>query len=378
MSGVSLTGCRGTLKMPRPSTEGHFSEWEEVVVSIWKHVKKPAVFAAMALAGTALASQAPQAQEFKFTYAGYPSPKISSGKAVNFFAAEVEKRTNGRVKFKIHHSGSLYQEEKALEALLAGSIDFAAAGTSTVGVFTRHYDWVNLPFIVSGDLKTGPRQLLQMINSDVGKEIQARVEKETGLKLVYIMPSNGGARAIATRKVRLVVPADIRNTKQRVSLAPLDIVINKAWGANPVPVPWADTFTGFSQGVFEGVQIPIPHIHNVGFDEIAKHITMVNFQYLPQVMWVRVDFWNKLPADIRKVMTEVGEEAALYEMKVDQEAHQAFRDAITKRGAEIIDLTPEQMAMWQKESESVYKSKDVAKYTPPALLARLRKAGMLK
>ena len=150
-------------------------------------------------------------------------------------------------------------------------------------MFTRHYDWVNLPYIVSGDLKVGPRQILQMINSDVGKEIQAKVEKVIGLKLVYIMPSNGGARAIATRTTRLVVPADIKNSKQRVSLAPLDMVINSQWGANPVPVPWGDTFTGFSQGAFEGVQIPIPHIHNVGFDEVAKYITMVNFQYLPQV-----------------------------------------------------------------------------------------------
>ena len=133
----------------------------------------------------------------------------------------------------------------------------------------------------------------------------------------------------------------------------------------------------FSQGAFEGVQIPISHIHNVGFDEVAKYITMVNFQYLPQVLWVRTDFWAKIPADIRKVMLEVGQEAALYEMRVDQEAHQAFRDAIEKRGAEIIDLTPEQMAMWQKASEGVYKSKAVAKYTPPELLARLRKAGVL-
>ena len=332
----------------------------------------------IALAGMAFATQAPLAQEFTFTYAGYPSPQISSGKAVNFFAADVEKRSEGRVKFNIHHSGSLYQEEKAIEALLAGSIDFAAAGTSTIGVFTRHYDWVNLPFIVSGDLEVGPRQLLQMINSPVGKEIQAKVEEETGLKLVFIMPSNGGARAIATRKVRLVVPADIENVKQRVSLAPLDMVINEAWGANPTPVPWADTFTGFSQGMFEGVQIPLPHIHNVGFDEVAKHITMVNFQYLPQVMWVRVDYWESLPEDIRRIMLEVGEEAARYEMRVDQEAHQAFRDAIVARGAEIIDLTPEQMAMWQEASESVYESEAVAKYTPPELLARLREAGRLE
>lgn len=347
-------------------------------MALWQSAPGRLAAAVVASTGIAFASYVAQAQEFTFTYAGYPSPQISSGKAVNFFAAEVEKRTQGRVEFNIHHSGSLYQEEKAIEALLAGSIDFAAAGTSTIGVFTRHYDWVNLPFIVSGDLEVGPRQLLQMINSPVGKEIQAKVEDEIGLKLVFIMPSNGGARAIATRKVRLVVPADIENVKQRVSLAPLDMVINGAWGANPTPIPWADTFTGFSQGMFEGVQIPLPHIHNVGFDEIAKHITMVNFQYLPQVMWVRVDFWNELPADIREVMLEVGAEASLYEMRVDQEAHQAFRDAITKRGAEIIDLTPEQMVMWQQASESVYESEDVAKYTPPDLLARLREAGKLE
>ena len=29
--------------------------------------------------------------------------------------------------------------------------------------------------------------------------------------------------------------SDISGTKQRVSLAPLDILINKAWGANPLP-----------------------------------------------------------------------------------------------------------------------------------------------
>ncbi len=318
-----------------------------------------------------------KAQEIKLVYAGYPSPQISSGKAVLFFAEEVKKRTNGRVEIEVHHSGSLYQEEKAIEALLTGSIDLAAAGTSTIGVFTRHYDWVNLPFIVSGDMAVGPRQLQMMMHSDVGKEIQAKVEKETGLKVIFAMTSNGGARAIATRSVRLEVPSDIKKIKQRVSLAPLDVIINEAWGANPIPVPWADTFTGFSQGMFEGVQIPLPHIHNVGFDEVAKSITMVNFQYLPQVMWVTAERWNGLPEDVRQIMLEVGKEAAEYEMKVDQEAHMAFRDAIKKRGAEIIDLTPEQEKMWHEASEGVYDNAEVAKYTPPELLARLRKAGKL-
>ena len=364
--------------MPRISIRARFSERQKAIVTISKIVKKSAVLAAMAVAGTALSSHAPQAQEYEFTYAGNPGPQTSSGRAVDFFVAEVGSRTNGRVGFRIDRSGNLYRDEKAVETLLVGSIDFAATDISAISVLTRHYDWINLPFIVSGDPMVGPRQLLQMIDSDVGREIQASVERDIGLKLVFMMPSNGGARAVATRKVRLVVPADIRNSRQRVSLAPLDIVINKAWGANPVPVPWADTLSGFSNGMFEGVQLPLPHIHNAGFDEIARYITMVNFQYLPQAMWVRVDFWNKLPADIRKVMLEVGKEAALYEMKVDREAQQAFRDAIGRRGAEIVDLTPEQMAMWQKASESVYKSKAVAQYTPPALLTRLREAGKLE
>ncbi len=334
-------------------------------------------FVALAFAALAAFCLPASAQEIKLVYAGYPSPQISSGKAVLFFAEEVKKRTNGRVEIEVHHSGSLYQEEKAIEALLTGSIDLAAAGTSTIGVFTRHFDWVNLPFIVSGDLTVGPQQLQMMMHSDVGKEIQAKVEEEIGLKIIFAMTSNGGARAIATRSVRLEVPADIKNVKQRVSLAPLDVIINEAWGANPIPVPWADTFTGFSQGMFEGVQIPLPHIHNVGFDEVAKSITMVNFQYLPQVMWVTAEKWNSLPEDVRQILLEVGKEAAEYEMKVDQEAHMAFREAIKKRGTEIIDLTPEQAAMWQKASEGVYNNDEVAKYTPPELLSRLREAGNL-
>ena len=335
-----------------------------------KYISKASIL--LAAFGFAAAASA---QEITMTYAGYPTPQISSGMAVNFFAEEVEKRTDGRVKIDVHHSGSLYVEEKAIEALLAGSIDLAAAGTSTIGVFTRHYDWVNLPYIVSGDMKVGPVQLQKMMNSEVGQEIQAKVEEELGLKAIFMMSSNGGPRAIATRNTKLETPTDIDSTKQRVSLAPLDVTINKAWGANPIPVPWADTFTGFSQGMFEGVQIPIPHIHNTGFDEIAEYVTMVNFQYLPQVMWVRVDYWESLPEDVREVMLEVGMEAAAYEQRVDQEMHQTFRDKITERGTEIIDLTPEQMAEWQKSSESVYSDPGVAEYTPPELLQRLREAG---
>ena len=121
----------------------------------------------------------------------------------------------------------------------------------------------------------------------------------------------------------------------------------------------------------------MPHIHNVGFDEVAGSITMVNFQYLPQVMWITNERWNSLPEDVQQVLLEVGKEASEYEMKVDQDAHMAFRDAIKERGTEIIDLTPEQMEMWQAASESVYENEEVAKYTPPELLSRLREAGKL-
>ena len=58
--------------------------------------------------------------------------------------------------------------------------------------------------------------------------------------------------------------------------------------------------------------IPIPHIHNVGFDEMSEYVSMINFQYLPQVMWSE-DYWKSLPQDIKDIMIEVGKEAALYE-----------------------------------------------------------------
>ena len=324
--------------------------------------------AALSCAGIA------QAADYKFTYAGYPSPEISAGKAIIYFATEVEKRSNGRVKIEMHHRGSLYSESKAIEAMLTGAIDLAASATSAIGVFTRHYDWINLPFIADGDIKTGPRKLLKMLNSDVGKEMQSKVEKETGLKPIFFMPSNGGARAIATRTKRIVLPEDVANMKTRVSLAPLDMIINRQWGNNPMPVPWSDAMTGFSQGVFEAIQIPINHIHNVGFDEVAEYVTMVNFQYVPMGLWTTTKTWNDLPEDIQNIMTEVGREAAEYEIKIDFEDHLAYREKLKQRNTEIIDLTPAQMAEWVKASEPVYQDDAVTKHTPPDILNRLRAA----
>jgi hypothetical protein len=70
----------------------------------------------------------------------------------------------------------------------------------------------------------------------------------------------------------------------------------------------------------------------------------------------------------------VGLEASQHEIKVDLEAHMFFRDAMQKRNTEIIDLTPEQMAMWVKASAPVYEHAEVKKYTPPDVLKRLKAA----
>ena len=126
--------------------------------------------------------------------------------------------------------------------------------------------------------------------------------------------------------------------------------------------------------MFEAIQIPINHIHNVGFDEVVEYVTMVNFQYVPMGLWTTTKTWNALPEDIQNIMTEVGREAAEYEIKIDFEDHLAYREKLKQRNTEIIDLTPAQMAEWVKASEPVYQNDAVTKHTPPDILNRLRAA----
>ena len=66
---------------------------------------------------------------------------------------------------------------------------------------------------------------------------------------------------------------DIKGLKFRVPQSAILLACYKAWGANPVPISWAETFTALQQGLVDGQCYGYITFLACKFNEVQKYIT---------------------------------------------------------------------------------------------------------
>jgi len=69
------------------------------------------------------------------------------GVAIDTFAREVEKRTNGRYKIQNFYSGALGAERESIEALQLGTLDLTMTSTGPVPNFVPEIAILDIPFL---------------------------------------------------------------------------------------------------------------------------------------------------------------------------------------------------------------------------------------
>ena len=69
------------------------------------------------------------------------------GVAIDTFAREVEKRTNGRYKIQNFYSGALGAERESIEALQLGTLDLTMTSTGPVPNFVPDIAILDIPFL---------------------------------------------------------------------------------------------------------------------------------------------------------------------------------------------------------------------------------------
>ncbi|MFQ3619778.1 MAG: TRAP transporter substrate-binding protein DctP, partial [Spirochaetales bacterium] len=87
--------------------------------------------------------------------------------------------------------------------------------------------------------------------------------------------------------------------------------IIKSLGGSPTAIAWAEVYTSLQTGVVDGQMNPISIINMAKFYEVQKYATLTNHLYAPYV-WVMSDtFFQSLPADLQKVVSDAAKEALL-------------------------------------------------------------------
>jgi tripartite ATP-independent transporter DctP family solute receptor len=121
-----------------------------------------------------------------------------------------------------------------------------------------------------------------------------------------------GYRHITNNKHPINKPADLAGIKLRVPNSKWRVNMFKAYGANPSPMKFSEVFTALQTGVMDGQENPYAQIASGKFYEVQKFLSITGHVYSPAYLIVSSKHWEKLPADVRKILDDTAKETQAF------------------------------------------------------------------
>jgi tripartite ATP-independent transporter DctP family solute receptor len=303
------------------------------------------------------------AEEFVCKYATVAAEATPSVGMLKVFKEDLEKKTNGKIKVEIYHSGVLGGDREQLESLQRNAIQGTGVSTAPLVSFQPKMAVWDLPFLFP-TMKT-PAETLEVMNkildSKPALDLLRSLEDVGMVGLGYF--AYGHRNLTSNRPVKKL--EDLNGFKIRTMNAKYHLALWKALGANATPISFTELYSALEQGTIDGEENPYITIHLQKFYEVQKYVTNTN-HILGPIAWMFSKKWyDSLPADLKPIVNE----SSMLSIKwfrdyVKRETLNTIK-ALKDKGMTFIDLEPEEMQRWIEASKPA--RKEVIKQVGPEI-----------
>ena len=302
-----------------------------------------AVAGALALPIVASA-QAPIVIKFSHVVAD----KTPKGQGALKFKELVEKKFPGRVQVQVFPSSQLFGDAKELEALLLGDVQIIAPSLSKFDRYTKKIQLFDLPFLFD--------DMAAVDHFQSGPQGKALLESMIGRGFRGLSYWHNGMKQLSDNKDKLTRPEDVKGLKFRIQASDVLEAQFRALGANPQKMAFSEVYQALQTGVVDGQENTWSNIYSQKCIEVQKTIAETNHGVIDYMVVTNAKWWDALPADIRKGLSEAMAEATLHANKLADDFNQEDRKKIAEAGkAKIQKLTKDDIAAWRKAMEPVWK-----------------------
>lgn len=267
--------------------------------------------------------------------------EMPSGVALEHFAKRVSELSGGKITAQIYAGGTLYSEDKSIQAVLDGTVDMGLASAANHSPFTKAWRVVETPYLFKDN-----RQFRDIIiNGKIGDEIRAASEKDR-LKALMIFET-GGFRILGTN-VPVHSPAQIKDLKIRTPQSPVPLAFWKAEGANPTVVPWGETYLALASKTVDGLDASWLSWPLAKLWEVTKHITPVGYSSTSSVVDASTTWWAARTPKQKEIILKAAKEAETLAIAEEDKWEAKARALCIQNGMTVIDPTPHELEQWQK------------------------------
>ncbi|MBK8740026.1 MAG: TRAP transporter substrate-binding protein [Betaproteobacteria bacterium] len=264
------------------------------------------------------------------------------------FKELAEKKLPGKVQVQVFPSSQLFGDAKELEALLLGDVQFIAPSLSKFDRYTKKIQVFDLPFLFD-DLEAVDR-------FQSGPAGQALLTSMTNRGLLGLGYWHNGMKQLSTNKDKLVRPDDVKGLKFRIQASDVLEAQFRALNSNPQKMNFSEVYQALQTGVVDGQENTWSNIYSQKFHEVQKTIAETNHGVIDYMVVTNSKWWDGLPADVKKGLSEAMAEATAYSNKLASDINDADRKKIADAGkAKIQVLAKDDVLAWRKAMEPVWK-----------------------
>lgn len=258
----------------------------------------------------------------------------------------VERESGGKITFERFYGGVLGDEQSTVKALRNDSIQIGVMAAGNLTPFAPSATLVIMPYLF-------PKKEMARVffkDQELMNELAERISKESRTRpLAWLM---SGYRVLTNSKRPIRTLADMQGLKWRVP--PVDLQLNtfRAWGVEPHPLAWIETFNGLQQGVIDGQENPNDLNRDTKFWEVQKYITNVHYMIWVAPILASERWYRSLDADTRALFDRAAMEAALWmwDWAAGQD-EEALRQCL-EHGMVVNELEDE--PQWMEKARSIW------------------------
>jgi len=303
----------------------------------------------LALAGRAVRAQGVTTLKISHQF---PGGTIDSGdfrdRLCRKFAQDVEKKTNGALKFDIYPNSSLVKVNSQFSALRKGALDLSLVPLSYAGGEVAETNIGLLPALVpSYDVGS------KWKTAEVGK-LLSQILAEKGVIIVTWIWQAGG---VASRAKPLVGPDDAKGVKVRGGSREMDMMFKDA-GASVISLPSNEIYAAMQTGAMDAAMTSSTSFISFKLEEIAKHLTSGRnkaYWFMFEPLMMSKEVFDKLPKPQQDAIMSAGADLEKFAVDSAKADDVAVANVYAKAGAKVSDLDDATLAKWTALARPVWK-----------------------
>ncbi len=285
------------------------------------------------------------AEVFNFKFGTLAPDNTPWSALLQEFKKKVEERSKNQIKMKIFLNGILGDERAMLQKMKFGQLTGGGFSTSGISTVVPELQIFEVPFLFRNN---------EEVDYVLDHVVREEMSKALAAKGLYLMMwAENGWLDFGNSKRELHSPADMKETKWFTQESDVMIAFFHSLNATAVPLAVPEVLSALQTGIVGGYHTTPVFASGAQWYSQTKYWTVSHHQYQPAAVVVDMKFWNKLPPDVKAIVTEIGNEL---QPKARADVRGLDKDLLkgfTENGIKINTLTESERAVFEKATAGV-------------------------